>query len=225
MSQSFDFSIVRKLQSNQQDLEALFMGQMGLLKVDHQGSYYIDLKDRYHYIKHKFNLDNRSVLPAQFFKLRPPNFPTIRLAQLAALYCEQHNLFSELISKKELTDLYKVFEVSLSDYWQTHYNFGTVSKQSKKKLSKAFINLLLINTVVPIKFAYSKNRGKENTQDMLELIRLLPAEKNSIVTKFQGFRKESFTAYETQAFIQLKNQYCDKNKCLQCAVGNALLSE
>ncbi|WP_104734449.1 DUF2851 family protein [Hanstruepera ponticola] len=225
MSQSFDFSIVRKLQSNQQELEALFLGQMGLMNADHQDRYFIDLKDQYHYIKHKFKLDENSVLPAQFYKLRPPNFPTIRLAQLAALYYKQHNLFSELISKKDLTDLYQMFEISVSDYWQTHYNFGTVSSSSKKALTKAFINLLLINTIIPIKFAYSKSRGNENTQDIFELIRLLPAEKNSIIEKFQDLKKEPFSAYETQAYIQLKKQYCDKNKCLQCAIGNALLSE
>ena len=158
MSQSFDFSIVRKLQSNQQELEALFLGQMGLMNADHQDRYFIDLKDQYHYIKHKFKLDENSVLPAQFYKLRPPNFPTIRLAQLAALYYKQHNLFSELISKKDLTDLYQMFEISVSDYWQTHYNFGTVSSSSKKALTKAFINLLRINTIIPFKFAYSKSR-------------------------------------------------------------------
>ncbi|WP_250434010.1 DUF2851 family protein [Hanstruepera flava] len=225
MSQSFDFSIVRKLQSNPMDLEALFFGQIGLLDSVLEDTYYKQLLERYHYIKHKFGLENSAVLPAQFFKLRPPNFPTIRLSQLAMLYSKYQNLFSQILDVSTLTDFYKTFEVTVSTYWQTHYNFGTVSKKSKKSLTKPFVDLLLINTIVPIKFAYAKSLGKEITEEILQLMEHIPVESNSIVSKFQELKQGNYSAYHSQAFIQLKKEYCDKNKCLQCAIGNALLSE
>lgn len=225
MSQSFDFSVIRKLQSNQLELEALFLGQIGLLDENFEDAYFQSLVKQYHYLKTKFQLNNKSVLSAQFFKLRPLNFPTIRLSQLASLYAKHQNLFSKLISSQSLEELYKIFNVSVSDYWQTHYNFKTVSKQSKKVLTKAFINLLIINTIVPIKFAYAKSQGKVVSEEILQLMNELPAEKNRIVSKFEEIKKGQYAAHQSQAFIQLKKAYCDKNKCLQCAVGNALLSE
>lgn len=225
MSQSFDFSVLRKLQFSQREMESLFFGQSGLLIVDSQDVYFNDLKSKYAFIKQKFKLDNTSVLPMQFFRLRPPNFPTIRLSQLASLYFKHHNLLSVVIATKTLEGFYDLFEVSVSEYWQIHYNFSTISKPSKKKLTKSFINLLLINTIVPIKFAYAKSQGKEITEEILELMEQLPAEDNSIVLKFQELKKVSSSANQSQALIQLKINYCDKNKCLQCAIGSALISE
>ena len=225
MSQSIDFTIIRKLQSNQQHLEALFFGQIGLLDIEFEDPYFISLVKEYNFIKHKFSLSNEFVLTAQFFKLRPPNFPTIRLSQLADLYSKQHNLFSEIISSNSPEEIYSVFNVSVSDYWKTHYNFKTNSKKSKKALSKSFVNLLIINTIIPLKFAYAKSQGKEVTDEIFELMQQLPAEKNTIVSKFQELKVNTYSAYQSQAFIQLKKEYCDKNKCLFCAVGNALLNE
>jgi hypothetical protein len=225
MSQSFDFSVLRKLQFSQREMESLFFGQSGLLIVDSQDVYFNDLKSKYAFIKQKFKLDNTSVLPMQFFRLRPPNFPTIRLSQLASLYFKHNNLLSVVIATKTLEGFYDLFEVSISEYWQTHYNFSTISKPSKKKLSKSFINLLLINTIVPIKFAYAKSQGKEITEEILELMQQIPAENNSIVVKFQELKKVTNSANQSQALIQLKTNYCDKNKCLQCAIGSTLISE
>ena len=225
MSRSFDFSIIRKLQSNQEELESLFMGQLGLLIEDSEDPYFNNLKHRYTFLKQKFKLDNTSVLPVQFFRLRPPNFPTIRLSQLARVYHKHNNLFSLVITRKTLEDFYELFDVEVSEYWQIHYNFITESKSSKKKLTKSFINLLLINTIVPIKFAYAKSQGKEIAEDILQLMQDLSAEKNSIVSKFQELKKVANSANQSQALIQLKTNYCDKNKCLQCAIGNALISE
>lgn len=225
MSQSINFSIIRKIQSNQQDLEALFFGQIGLLHGNFEDAYFRSLVKQYHYLKTKFQLSNETVLPVQFFKLRPLNFPTIRLSQLASLYTKHQNLFSKLISSQSMKEIYEIFHVSVSAYWETHYNFKTVSNQSKKALTKAFINLLVINTIVPIKFAYAKSIGKSISEELLDLMNQLPVEKNSIVTKFEDLKPGKYSAFQSQAFIQLKKMYCDKNKCLQCAIGNVLLSE
>jgi hypothetical protein len=134
-------------------------------------------------------------------------------------------LCSIVIGTKTLEGFYDLFEVSVSEYWQTHYNFSTISKPSNKKLTKSFINLLLINTIVPIKFAYAKSQGKEITEEILGLMQQLPAENNSIVVKFQELKKGVNSASQSQALIELKSNYCDKNKCLQCAIGSALISE
>ena len=225
MSQSVEFSVIRKLQTNQQELETLFFGQMGLLNDNFEDAYFQNLVKQYQYIKTKFQLNNETVLPVQFFKLRPLNFPTIRLSQLAMLYSKHQNLFSLVISSQTVEDFYEVFNVSVSEYWETHYNFKTISIKTKKVLTKAFIDLLIMNTIVPIKFAYAKSLGKSISEELLDIMNKLPAEKNSIVSKFNELKPYKYSAYQSQAFIQLKKLYCDKNKCLQCAVGNALLSE
>ncbi|SFD17811.1 DUF2851 family protein [Algibacter pectinivorans] len=224
LAQSIDFSIVRKTQSNLQALEALLFGQAGLLNQDVENAYYSALEKEYQFLKVKFKLSNSNVLPIQFFRLRPPNFPTIRLSQLANLYATHQNLFSKLIEGNTLEDFYNLFKVSTSEFWKTHYTFQKESKASTKMLSKSFIDLLLINTILPIKFSYAKQKGQEIDAEILEIASLLASEKNSIVNAFNSLKKVSKTSIDSQALIQLKTAYCDKHKCLQCAIGNALIN-
>jgi len=224
ISNSFNFSVVRKLQSNILSLEALFLGQAGLLEEDNQEVYYLELAKEYQFLKQKFNLSNQNVTPLQFFRLRPPNFPTIRLAQLAMLYHEQQNLFSKIMEAKTKEDIYKLFQVSVSEFWKTHYTFTKTSKKSIKKITKSFIDLLIINTIIPIQFAYAKQHGKSVDENIVNLPQQIASEKNSIVDKFNNLKPVSKSALQSQALLQLKTEYCDKNKCLQCAVGNSLLN-
>ncbi len=223
VTNSFDFSIVRKLQSNQTTLEALFFGQSGLLEDDIQDAYYLKLVSEYEFLKQKFKLSNQNVLPIQFFRLRPPNFPTIRLSQLASLYNKNQNLFSKIIDIKTIKDFYNLFSVETSLFWESHYTFNKVSKSSKKQISKSFIDLLLINTIIPIKFSYALHLGKQIDDDIVKLVQEIAAEKNGIIEKFESLKPISSTALQSQALIQLKNEYCNKNKCLQCAIGSAIL--
>ncbi|XMO87142.1 DUF2851 family protein [Algibacter sp. AS12] len=225
LAQSIDFSIVRKTQSNHQALEALLFGQAGLLNQDVENAYYSLLEKEYEFLKVKFKLINSNVLPIQFFRLRPPNFPTIRLSQLASLYATHQNLFSKLIEGNALEDFYKLFKVSTSEFWKTHYTFQKESKASTKTLSKSFIDLLLINTILPIKFSYAKQKGQEVDSEILEIASLLASEKNSIVNAFNALKKVSKSSIDSQALIQLKTEYCNKHKCLQCAIGNALIND
>ena len=206
------------------DLEALFYGQADLLSEDDvQDIYYQDLQKRYQFLKQKFKLNNQGVLPLHFFRLRPPNFPTIRLSQLANLYHSHTNLFSEVISVKSIEDLYILFKIETSDFWKTHYTFTKSSKQTKKVLTKSFIDLLIINTVIPLKFSYAKSQGKSIDDDLFQLIKQIKIEKNGIVSKFLDLKPLEKHALNSQALLQLKLDYCDKNKCLQCAVGNSLI--
>tara|TARA_R110002072_G_scaffold112893_3_gene242009 strand:+ start:5181 stop:6452 length:1272 start_codon:yes stop_codon:yes gene_type:complete len=224
LAQSIDFSLIRKTQSNPQVLEALLFGQAGLLEKDVEDSYYSGLTDEYEFLKQKFGIKNNQVLPLQFFRLRPPNFPTIRLSQLANLYSKHQNLFSKVIELNKLEDFYELFKVSTSEFWKTHYTFQKESKSSTKTLSKSFVDLLLINTILPIKFSYAKQKGEEVDSEIIKLATAIASEKNNIISAFNNLKKVSKSSLDAQALIQLKTEYCDKNKCLKCAVGNQFLN-
>ena len=225
IANSFDFLIIRKQQSKLLSLEALLFGQAELLQDDCQEPYFIALEKEYQFLKQKFTLSSQNVTPLQFFRLRPPNFPTIRLSQLANMYHLHQNVFSKIIETKTLEDFYKLFSVETSVFWETHYTFSKASKPLKKGLTKPFIDLLLINTIIPIKFSYAKQLGKPIDNEIIQLLEQITSEKNSIVNKFNSLKKISKSALDSQALIQLKTEYCDKNRCLQCAIGNQLLNK
>jgi len=225
LAQSIDFSIIRKTQSNPQVLEALLFGQAGLLEQDVQDAYFNSLVQDYQFLKHKFKIENTQVLPIQFFRLRPPNFPTIRLSQLANVYHTHQNLFSKIIDLNKIEDFYALFKVSTSAFWKTHYTFQkTAAKTSTKTLTKSFIDLLLINTILPIKFSYAKQKGLEIDTEIINIAGAITSEKNTIIKAFNDLKNVSKSSLESQALIQLKTEYCDKNKCLKCAVGNQFLN-
>ena len=225
IAKSIPFSIVRKESYEVTNLESLLFGTANLFPVDVQDNYTKDLKKRFEYIFQKYRLKKVIIEPVQFFKHRPDNFPTIRLAQLAMLYHKQQNLFSKVILAKTLKELHQLFGISISDYWQTHYQFDKESLKKKKQFSKSFVDLLVINTIVPIQFAYAKSQGKEASDSLLDLLREVAAEKNIIIEKFSNFGIKTKNAFETQSLLQLKNEYCNHSKCLQCAVGIQLLKD
>jgi hypothetical protein len=186
---------------------------------------FLSLKKEYQFLKQKFKIENQQVLPVHFFRLRPPNFPTIRLSQLASLYHQYKNVFSKIIKSNQLEDFYTLFEVETSEYWKMHYTFQKESKSVSKKLSKSFIDLLLINTILPLKFCYAKHKGEEVSNSILKIALSICSEKNGILDGFKNLGRVSKSSLESQALIQLKTEYCEKNKCLKCAVGNQLLSK
>ncbi|WP_100615468.1 DUF2851 family protein [Confluentibacter citreus] len=223
VANSLDFSIIRKILTNNITLEALLFGQAGLLEQDIEEPYYLELTKEYEFLKQKFSLTNNNVTPIQFFRLRPPNFPTIRLSQLATLYHLNQNLFSKIIEINSVVEFYNLFSVGTSPFWESHYTFGKSSKKSKKMLTKPFVDLLLINTIIPLKFSYARFQGVNMDDSIISLIQSITSEKNSIIEKFNTLKLVSTSALQSQGLLQLKNEYCDKNKCLQCAIGNSLL--
>ncbi len=225
IANSFEFSIFRKLQSNQFQLEALLFGQSGLLKTTEQNTYFTALKKEYAFLKQKFSLSNEGILPVQFFRLRPPNFPSIRLSQLANVYYSTQNLFSKIIETHTINDFYNLFLVAASEFWDTHYTFNTTSKKRQKKLTKAFVDLLLINCIIPIKFSYAKYKGTHIDETILRLVQSIPSEHNAIIKKYNSLKAVSKTALDSQALLELKTNYCDNNKCLQCTIGNVVLTK
>lgn len=225
MAKSIPFSIIRKEGFAVENLEALLFSKVDLLPVEAEDFYTKDLQNRSTYMTQKYRFKKVFIEPVQFFKHRPDNFPTIRLAQLAMLYHKQQNLFSKIISTHSLADFYKLFNVGVSSYWENHYQFEKESPKKKKQFSKGFIDLLVINTIVPFQFAYTKSQGKEISESLLELMETIAPEKNIIIEKFANFGVKSKNAFETQSLLQLKNNYCNHGKCLQCAIGIQLLKQ
>lgn len=224
ISKSIPFPVIRKESFDVNNLEALLFGRAGLLDEDKEDAYFKDLKGRWDYLKHKYRLENVYIDPVQFFKHRPDNFPTIRLAQLAQLYHKNQNLFSQIINEcVSVAELYNIFAVAVSQYWQSHYQFDRESPKKQKALTKQFIDLIIINTIVPFRFAYGKATGKDFGETLIELLEKIAPESNSIIEKFGKHKVAASSAYDTQALLQLKNEYCEHKRCLQCAVGTELM--
>lgn len=225
IAKSIPFSVVRKESFEVENLEALIFGTAGLLDSEKEDNYFKDLKFRYFYLLHKYQLEKSCIEPVQFFKHRPDNFPTIRLSQLANLYHTHQNLFSKINTLNSLKSSYDLFQVSTSEYWLNHYQFDKESPKKKKSLSKSFVDLILINTIIPLKFAFAKSKGKELSEDLIRLLNEVSPEKNAIIDKFHSFGIVSKSAFDSQSLLQLKNEYCNKSKCLECSVGIELLKK
>lgn len=225
IAKSIPFSIIRKEAVDVNYLEALIFGQANLLFQEFQDNYVKEMNSWFDYLSIKYKLEKLIVEPVQFFKHRPDNFPTIRLAQLCMLYHKQRNLFTKIIEVKSINEIYQLFDISVSDYWQTHYNFDKISTRKDKSLSKSFIDLLIINTIIPMKFAYANSQGKDESENLIELISSISPEKNAIIDKFKQFGIKSENAFQSQSLLQLKNEYCNKKKCLHCSIGLELLKK
>ncbi|SDI08468.1 Protein of unknown function [Flavobacterium omnivorum] len=223
MAQSIPFSIIRKESFEVENIEALFFGLAGLLDSEKEDNYYKDLKFRYFYVLHKYQLEHLMADQVQFFKHRPDNFPTIRLSQLANLYHTHQNLFSKISTLNSLKNSVQVFQIGVSPYWESHYQFDKESPIKKKMLSKSFVDLLMVNTIIPLQFAFAKSQGKEITEDLINLLNGLNPEKNAIIDKFSSFGIVSKSAFDTQSLLQLKKEYCNKSRCLECALGLELI--
>jgi len=154
-----------------------------------------------------------------FFGCRPHNFPTIRLAQLIAFYEKHKTVFSKVLGLGENLKSYQdFFDIEIDEYWKTHYNLDKVSKKSSKKISKNFLDLLLMNVVIPFLFLYAKKKGTDESY-LLDLMYQISPEKNNIVAKFSALDVKSKSALETQALLTLKKEYCDKERCAACDLG------
>ncbi|PIR14732.1 MAG: DUF2851 domain-containing protein [Flavobacteriales bacterium CG_4_8_14_3_um_filter_35_10] len=224
LAKAIDFKVVRKIRPNLLDLEALFFGEAQLLSKHEEVPYYLELQKVYNYLKSKYNLNSKFEGSIQFFRLRPDNFPTIRLAQLAALYHQNETLFSKIITLKSVEALYNFFNIETSSFWKNHYTFQSETSSIRhKKLSKNFVDLLIINTLMPLKFIYFKKQGKAIGEDLIRLVHQIKPEKNGVITQFALLKIKADSAFHSQALLQLKNDYCTPKRCLQCQIGYQLL--
>ena len=223
LAKSIPLNVLAKHKNQVHQLEALLLGQAGLLDKNFKEDYPLLLQKEYLFLKKKYSLKPIH-LPVHFLRMRPGNFPTIRLAQLAILIQGSAHLFSKIKEAGSVKLVRKWFDVTANDYWHYHYQFGTASPFKKKKLGDSMIDNIIINTVCPVLFAYGnyhdEDKYKEKAMGWLEEI---AAEYNSITKGFQRLEVENKNAFDSQAMIELKNEYCNKKRCLDCAVGNAIL--
>ena len=225
IAQSISINILSKHKAQLIQLEALLMGQSGLLENEFKEDYPVMLQKEYRFLQQKYKLKQVHA-PLYFLRMRPANFPTIRLAQLASLIQQSEHLFSQIKETTDFSKIEKLFSVTANDYWHYHYVFDEISSFKKKTLGKQMINNILINTVVAVLYAYGYFNNNESYKNKaLHWMANIISEKNSITEGFQSLGVENKTACDSQALIQLKNEYCDHKRCLQCAIGNKILKE
>ncbi len=223
VARSVPLKIISRNNFQLHKIEALLFGQAGMLTASFVEDYPAMLKKEYLFLKKKYGL-KEVLLPVYFLRMRPANFPTIRLAQLAALIAANGRLFSSLKDGIALGSVKDMLDITANDYWHYHYRFDQPKKFKPKTLGKQMVQSLLVNTVVPFLFAYGHLSGIEQAKDKaLKWMEELDAEHNHITNGFESLGILNNTAMDSQALLQLKRQYCDPKRCLQCAVGNKIL--
>jgi hypothetical protein len=225
VARSLSINILAKHKNQIHQLEALLLGQAGLLNENFTEDYPVMLQKEYTFYKNKYGLQPVNN-PVFSLRMRPGNFPAVRLAQLAMLVHDSVHLFSEI---KEAADVKKVksrFDITANDYWHYHYRFDELSAFRKKKLGATMIDNIVINTIAPVLFAYGNYHKEQPYKDKALLwLEETTVEKNVITRGFEKLGLENRTAYDSQALIELKNNYCQSKRCLDCGVGNALLKQ
>ncbi|GEJ47791.1 DUF2851 family protein [Chryseobacterium sp. ON_d1] len=223
LAESIDYSIINKIRQNPVQLEALLFGIAGWLD-NPQDSQMKIWKREFDFITAKFSISDLKFRP-KFLRLRPPNFPTIRFSQLADLYKNQ-NLFSKIMEADNSDQIYNLFKpVKASAYWDFHFNFGSISKLQPKTLSKDFVDLLILNTVLPLKYAYRRYHKEEIADEIIDLYRTFSAEKNTITTNWKKLGLNIENALESQSLIYHHKNMCENKNCLDCGIGFKLLKE
>ena len=235
-AQSLSLSAVGKHRDDLFQIEAMFFGQAGLLNADAMNErhrelaladdFFCRLRNEYQYLAHKFSFQPMDASMWRFLRLRPQNFPHIRISQLANLYYERRSGLSSLVECTTVDQIRELLATQVAPYWQTHYTFGAESRFSEKRMSSSSLNLIIINTAIPMLFAVGRHRQKEELCDRaFDLLEQLKAESNHIVTTWQECGLEARSAGDSQALIQLKNEYCDHRECLRCRFGFEYMSK
>ena len=223
MAKSIPVNILSKHKKQLHQLEALLLGQAGLLNEKFIEDYPRLLQREYKFLKKKYKL-NSIHHPIHFLRMRPGNFPTIRLAQLAMLITESAHLFSKIKEAVAVKEISRWFDVTANDYWHYHYHFNEITAFKKKKLGAAMIDNIIINTLCPVLFAYGNYYDEHKYKvKALQWLEQTSPEANSITKGFQKLAIQNKNAFDSQALIELKNEYCSKKRCLDCGVGNSIL--
>jgi hypothetical protein len=224
LAQNLPLKVLQKHRNNLTQIEAMLFGQAGLIeKID---EYSEKLSQEYDFFSAKFTLKTSQLASHEwkFLRTRPANFPTIRLAQLAKLVSQQQSFFSLFTQTNSLNDLRNALKIEQSIYWQENYNFGKTANKKLVGLGKDSINNILINTVIPLLACYSeKTDNQELMNRCVSFLEDLPAEKNHITDMWEGLGLEIKTAFDSQASIELYNNFCTQKRCLQCNVGIEIL--
>jgi len=225
LAKSLPLNILLKHRDHLPQLEALLFGQAGMLSDERiTDDYYVELRKEYLYLQKKYALEPIDPFLWKYLRLRPINFPTLRIAQFAALIHRNDHLFSQIIEAKSVDAFDQIFDLQASAYWDTHYVFGKESPKRNKSLGKTAFHAILINTVAPFLFVYGKTRDKDDfCTRSVALLENLPPEKNSILTQWEEMGARNINAFASQALLQLTNEYCRFKRCLSCAIGNKIV--
>lgn len=206
------------------ELEALLFGQAGMLDNIFIDEYPKKLKSIYAGLKNKYQLQPIAALNWKYLRMRPSNFPTIRIAQIARLLHQSNHLFSKILAAKELTELYNMFDLRLANYWRDHYLFDKPSLVRNKTLGKNTIQLLIINTIIPFLHLYAQETADPSYAHRAQyFLSSLPPEKNHLLTAWKKLGQTASNAKASQSLLELKNEYCSKKRCLDCAIGQRII--
>jgi hypothetical protein len=223
IAESLPIRILAKHKNVLVQLEALLLGQAGLLHQDFSEDYPKMLYREYQFLQKKYSLRVINKPPV-FLRMRPTDFPTLRLAQLAALLHQSSHIFSKLIEVSSLKEVRQLFEVTANDFWHEHFKPDVTASFSPKTTGRSLIDRVIINAVIPVLFSYGHHQvNDEVRKKALDWLEAMPAESNRFTAIFTGLGKKPAHAGESQAMLTLKQEYCDAKRCLSCAVGNQLL--
>ncbi|MCC6720841.1 MAG: DUF2851 family protein [Bacteroidia bacterium] len=224
LAKHLPLKILSKHKNSIVQVEALLFGVAGFLNDNFTNEYFLELKKEFRFLKTKYNLIELTKESWKFLRLMPANFPTIRIAQLAYLIHKSENIFSKIVENPDIKFIESLLDTNTSKFWENHYNFETESSKKIKKFGTFSVHNIIINTVVPFLFAYGKYKDSDELKEQsIDILQKLPAEKNSIIKKWNTFDIFPKNSFQTQAILQLNNEYCNKLKCLNCNIGYKIL--
>ncbi|MGC1392124.1 MAG: DUF2851 family protein [Bacteroidales bacterium] len=231
LASALPFRIIRKHTDNIFQIESLLFGTAGLLetglfKEALSDEYYLSLIKEYAILSAKYSLQPLHGWLWKFARLRPSNFPTVRLSQLASMLSVTGGLFSKVMETTDIKQIKKLFEVSASGYWDDHFVFGKKSRNTTKNTGSQAADILLINAVIPMIFVYGQSRDCQNISERaLSFLEKIKPEENIITSEWETAGVVAESAFYSQALIQLRNEYCKKRKCLDCRIGSKIISQ
>lgn len=225
IAKTLSVNILSKHKNQVNQLESLLLGQANLLDAISEDTYTIMLQKEYKFLATKYQLKPINRKP-DFLRMRPNNFPTLRLAQLAMLINQSSHLFSKIKTAEHCNEIFQWFDITANDFWNYHYTLSDEKSYQPKPLGKTFIQHIIINAIAPVFFAYGLVRNEHVWKDKaVSWLMHLQPEQNTITKQWKLHKVENKTAFDSQALIHLKNNYCNFKKCLDCAVGTKLLRQ
>ena len=226
LARSLPLKILRKYRNDFPQLEAILFGQSGLLMNDYSEDQYLNkLKTEYDFLQKKHSLKPIEPHLWKFMRVRPGNFPTVRIAQFASFIQQNPSFYTSIIDSEDIQSLINLFKIDVSPYWKNHYTFDNVTRTISKPLGEESIKIIIINTIIPYYFVYGKIHNLSHFQDKaLKFLESLGPEKNSIIEHWKQLGIMPGNAFESQALLEQKNEYCDKKRCLDCGIGLKVIS-
>lgn len=225
LARTTPLSILARYSHSLFQVEALLFGQAGLLSDKPVDEYHDRLFKEYHFLKEKHHLVAALHIPWKYMRMHPRGFPTLRIAQFAALIHHSSGLLQKLMNSRHVEEMQQMLACRASEYWNNHYRFGEISTMRPKTAGNDLINNIIINAVVPFKWIDARLRGDENgPEQALELLNHLPPENNAIIRGWEQLGYKARDAFVSQALLELKNRYCGLRRCLDCKIGHSLLN-